>query len=207
MNQGESRTDSTRSLSQEERLDRLGDQFEREWKAGQNPRIEGYLDQVAEGERDDLLRELVAVELELRREPGQEVDSREYRQRFDGRQSIIEAAIALVEQRRSAAAPPPSTGDFSLHETDRWQRHPGDEEPEKMPETIGRYAIERLLGRGGFANVYLARDTQLDRQVALKVPRRDRFQSDKHLALFVQEARNSAQLDHPWIVRVYDVQQ
>jgi len=206
MNQGESKPGDTRSLSQEERLDRLCDQFEQQWKAGQNPKIEAFLDRAEEGDRDDLLRELVAVELELRLEAGHEVNPEEYRQRFSDQESIVDAAIALVEQRR-ADVPPSSTGEVSLQETDRWGRPEEAEELEQMPEAIGRYSIERELGRGGFAVVYLARDTQLDRHVALKVPRKNRFKSDEHLALFVQEARNAAQLDHPGIVRVYDVQQ
>ena len=158
------------------------------------------------GIANDLLRELVAVEMELRLGAGQEMASDEYGRRFSDRQSIVDAAIALAGKRRSADAPPSSTGDVSFQDTERWERQV-DKESEETPEAIGRYSIEKELGRGGFAVVYLARDTQLDRQVALKVPRKDRFKSDEHLALFVQEARNAAQLDHPGIVRVYDVQQ
>jgi serine/threonine protein kinase len=77
---------------------------------------------------------------------------------------------------------------------------------EEIPQTIGRYEILKHLGQGAFADVYLAHDPQLDRQVALKVPRKGRFDSEELLNLFVQEARNSAHLDHPGIVRVHDVQ-
>ena len=74
-----------------------------------------------------------------------------------------------------------------------------------VPERLGRYHIVGFLGGGGFANVYLAEDTELDRQVALKVPRAERFQSDTDVARFLQEARVLAKLTHPSIVQVYDV--
>lgn len=75
------------------------------------------------------------------------------------------------------------------------------------PKKLGRYAIRRQLGRGGFGVVYLAHDTQLGRPVALKVPRRDRFRSAEQVASFIQEAQMAAKLDHPGLVAVYDVQE
>ena len=73
------------------------------------------------------------------------------------------------------------------------------------PLQLGRFSIERMLGEGGYSRVYLARDEELGRSVALKVPKAERFQSEKALADFFQEARTVAGLDHPNIVRVYDV--
>ncbi len=49
---------------------------------------------------------------------------------------------------------------------------PRDMAPAQIPERIGRYRIERVLGKGGFGLVYLAQDDQLDRPVAIKVPHR-----------------------------------
>ncbi len=99
------------------------------------------------------------------------------------------------------------TGDVS---TPRLASVAEQEEPSPHGEPrqrIGRYTIRRLLGMGTFGTVYLAHDPQLDRLVALKVPRVDRFASslDKHS--FVQEARTAAKLRHPALVAVYDVQQ
>ncbi len=72
---------------------------------------------------------------------------------------------------------------------------------------LGRYEIRRVLGQGGFGIVYLAFDPQLDRQVALKVPRPDRFTNKAELDKFLVEARTAARLKHPMLVAIYDVQQ
>ena len=66
--------------------------------------------------------------------------------------------------------------------------------------------MRRLLGRGTFGDVLLAHDPQLDRLVALKVPRRDRFSSTRQWTDFLEEARTAAKLKHPFLVTVYDVQ-
>ncbi|MEQ8789298.1 MAG: serine/threonine-protein kinase [Pirellulaceae bacterium] len=73
-----------------------------------------------------------------------------------------------------------------------------------LPEKIGKYFVLRELGRGGFARVYLAKDPQLNRLVAVKVPRPDRLNTEKRIERFLKEARTSASLDHPSIVQVYD---
>jgi len=70
------------------------------------------------------------------------------------------------------------------------------------PESVGRYAIRTVLGKGGFGAVYKAYDAQLERHVAVKVPLlRGGVNSDD----FLQEARQLAQLTHPSIVTVFDV--
>jgi len=80
------------------------------------------------------------------------------------------------------------------------------EEPEQpLPSSLGRYAVRGLLGRGAFADVLLAHDEQLNRQVAIKLPRRDRFQNDGQLQAFIEEGRAAAGLQHPGIVAVFDV--
>ncbi|HEV8067508.1 MAG TPA: SUMF1/EgtB/PvdO family nonheme iron enzyme [Planctomycetaceae bacterium] len=74
-----------------------------------------------------------------------------------------------------------------------------------MPERIGRYRIERLLGKGGFGVVYLAHDEQLHRWVAIKVPHAKQFARPEAADLYLAEARNVASLEHAHIVPVYDV--
>jgi WD40 repeat protein len=70
--------------------------------------------------------------------------------------------------------------------------------------SIGRYELVRLIGRGGFGLVFLARDPQLNRPVALKVPRPDLPLTDALWRRFVQEGQAAAALNHPHIVPVFE---
>jgi eukaryotic-like serine/threonine-protein kinase len=68
----------------------------------------------------------------------------------------------------------------------------------------GRYKLEAKLGSGGMSTVYLARDTTLDRQVAVKVMHREMSEQADQLERFRQEARAVAKLSHPNVVAVID---
>lgn len=74
-----------------------------------------------------------------------------------------------------------------------------------IPSRIDRYRVERCLGHGGFGTVYLAQDEQLDRFVAIKVPKESIATSNEVLRSYEAEARAVAALDHPNIVPVYDI--
>jgi class 3 adenylate cyclase/tetratricopeptide (TPR) repeat protein/predicted Ser/Thr protein kinase len=81
---------------------------------------------------------------------------------------------------------------------------PRDDMP-TLPQPFGRYGILREIGGGGMGTVYLAHDTQLDRLVALKVPRLDGPDRGMLRERFHREARAAALLHHPNICSVYDV--
>ncbi len=70
------------------------------------------------------------------------------------------------------------------------------------PKKIGHYKIGRQLGEGQDSAVYLARDTVLDRQAAVKVLKQTDAAAYQKV---LQEARLASSLDHPYICRVYDV--
>ncbi len=73
-----------------------------------------------------------------------------------------------------------------------------------LPTVFGRYEVRRLLGRGGFGAVYLGYDAQLDRPVAIKVPRMA-VATPNAVQAFFEEAKRLAKLNHPGIVAVHDV--
>lgn len=70
---------------------------------------------------------------------------------------------------------------------------------------LGKYRMLRLLGSGGMSTVYLAEHRLMHRQRAIKVLPRQRVNDSSYLARFHLEAQATAQLDHPNIVRCYDV--
>lgn len=86
-----------------------------------------------------------------------------------------------------------------MHERQEWILRPGTQ--------IGKYRVEAVLGEGAFGVVYRAVDTRLGRQAALKVLRPERLPDPELRRAFLQEARLVARLNHPHIVRVWDVLQ
>lgn len=70
---------------------------------------------------------------------------------------------------------------------------------------MGRFRIERLLGKGAMGSVYLAFDPELNRTVALKIPNATGKLRDEIIERFVREARFAAKLNHPNICPVYEV--
>lgn len=69
----------------------------------------------------------------------------------------------------------------------------------------GRYEIIKTIGDGGMANVYLAHDTMLDRDVAIKILRGDLASDEKFVRRFRREAMNASKMSHPNIVKIHDV--
>lgn len=88
------------------------------------------------------------------------------------------------------------------------QGKPLGEKVSGVPERLGRYVIERKLGRGAMGAVYLARDPRINRPVALKVIPLEKEFEDEELKeariRFFREAESAGRLAHPNIVTVYD---
>jgi tetratricopeptide (TPR) repeat protein/tRNA A-37 threonylcarbamoyl transferase component Bud32 len=82
-------------------------------------------------------------------------------------------------------------------ETTCWEQRAG--------KKVGRFELLETVGQGAFGTVYKARDPELDRVVALKVPRAGNLAGTQDLDRFLREARSAAQLRHPSIVSVHEV--
>jgi WD40 repeat protein len=109
------------------------------------------------------------------------------------------AGLRLLRQLRPRPAPEampsPSTPKVEIHSRPR----------SELPWTqLGRFELRRELGRGGFGMVFLAYDTLLRREVAVKVPRAETLVTPELRERFQQEARAAAALEHPNLVPVYE---
>ncbi len=211
-----------------DQIDSLCDSFEALWRAGQSPRIEEHLKKVPALEQAVLLRELLAVEIEYRRSCGQQVNFADYLVRFPeiSADSNLRRDIERQFQRKVGPASPdvstiiaedgssstPYTGYISEGSESADVPTPvkssladliRDFSP-GMETHFGRYRLIRLLGEGGMGRVYLAHDKQLDRPVALKMPRLDSA-GGIVLERFLREARSAATLRHPNICPIFDV--
>ena len=75
-----------------------------------------------------------------------------------------------------------------------------------MDRMLLHYRLVRKLGRGGMGEVYLAEDTRLKRQVAIKVLPESLRQNPERLARFRTEAKSTTKLNHPNIARILSLE-
>lgn len=126
--------------------------------------------------RERYLNEACAGGDDLRAEVDALLDSFEEADDFLAEPPIGEVAETMVGKRKSLAA----------------------------GQQIGRYRIERKLGTGGAGEVFLARDTELERLVALKILSAEFSGNPEHVRRFMQEARAASALNHPNILTIYE---
>ena len=127
-----------------------------------------------EGKEDGLLSELKGLDLKKEVLP----------------EGVLEAAMSIGKE---------ETADASID--------PGRAYAERLsggPVRIDRFELKRKLGDGSFGYVFLAHDTELDREVAIKICRAGNLSEDQDIHAFLREARAAAQLSHPGIVSIYD---
>jgi serine/threonine protein kinase/formylglycine-generating enzyme required for sulfatase activity len=186
------------SLAQ--RVNEVCSRFEAAWKAGQRPRVADFLEELGEPGRSVLLRELLALELAYRYQSGEPVTVEEYRQQFPQDAGLIDAVLGEIVESALSTVPP--TGRKPTETEGQAARLVSEAE---LPVRLGRYRITENLGSGVFGVVYKAFDVDLHREVAIKVPHRQRITSTEDAEAYLGEARILASMDDPGIVPVYDV--
>lgn len=175
------------------------DQWQR-WHAGKGISVEEYFAQYPGVAADaDAALLLVYGEFLVREECGETPSAGEYLARFH---PCAEGLRHQLDFHAALEMPPPT-----LTAPVRADSELAELEPipaESSPRYIGRYRLERVLGKGNFGLVFLAHDDQLQRFVAIEAPHRKIASQPQNAEAYLIEARTVAGLDHPNIVPVYD---
>jgi hypothetical protein len=179
--------------------------LERGWRLGRPTTVETYLARYPELlTPDGAPADLIQAEFEARLQTGVAVDIDAFARRFPSQAGRLRQLLAdSINPTQPVPAPAHGTG--VLSPSTLAGATPGS--PPALPERFGRYLIRRRLGQGGMGTVYLAHDTVLDLEVALKVPRPAGDSSPDFVGRFYREARAAAALRHPNLCRVYDAGQ
>jgi serine/threonine protein kinase len=186
------------------RIHAVCERFERAWRAGLRPELDASLNDCDGSEHEALLEELLALELELRREGGESPALGEYLTRFPGHERLVARAFAEASSVRDS-------GVTTIAFPGQSETHPADPvEPAPWPApgslgVFGDYELLDEIARGGMGVVYRARRRGLTRVEALKMVLSGEFASASEARRFRLEAELAANLDHPNIVPIYDV--
>jgi predicted Ser/Thr protein kinase len=185
----------------------------RRWESGERVTAEDYLlRHPALATDPEAVVDLIFNEFLLREQLGEAPSLADYQRRFPSYAAVLvlqgelHRALAAHTQVPSLADAASSVREALPSEVPTKTLPPGTAvKVGLLPEVFGRYRIQRMLGQGGMGVVYLAYDTQLERPVALKVPRMDARDDPDLLERFYREARTAATFAHPQLCPVYDV--
>lgn len=187
------------------------------WRSRREVSLETYLAQFPElGVAETVAPALIAVELEARKQAGRPLARSELAARFPRQ---MEAVARLVDEESLLAhvsTSPDSqvsaVGRSTVIEAADTSTHgrPADVGSSKFQDgdrvgEQGRFHIRRQLGQGGMGSVFLATDSKLGREVAIKVPRLTELRSRELLDRFRSEAECLAKVSHPNLAIVHDV--
>jgi serine/threonine-protein kinase len=218
-------------LSVAKRVEAACNRFEQSWREGRRPRIEDWLAALPEPEWPALLRELVPLDADYRRRAGEEPRPEDYAAHFPALDAgwLVQAIgpctggkpaappnsreatrtrrircphchnpIQLADGRSEVVLCPGCGSSFHVHDARQTSTT-------QTMRPLGKFQLLERVGLGAFGAVWKARDTELDRIVALKIPHTGLLTEGKQRERFRREARAAAQLRHPNIVTVHEV--
>ena len=190
--------------SQLRRIDQICDGFETAWNSQRRPRIEAFLDPDVGPHRRLLLRELVLIDAEYRRQREECPRIDDYHERFpDLDEQWLDAHLSPRQGNKPERVCTDASDSEARSKSDcAWNGSPCEGNQLRQ---LGKFQLLERVGVGAFGTVWRALDLRLNRTVALKVPHAHLIESGEEVARFFREARAAAQLRHPGIVTVHEV--
>jgi serine/threonine protein kinase len=157
-------------------LDDLIQQLEQAWQLAGTADLAQFVPAPDHPERQTTLVVLIQTDQELRWQRGQAKTTEEYLAEWPELRDRPESVAELSESEARL----------------------------RLESRLGRYEIRTELGHGGMGTVYRAFDTQLEREVALKLPNCDPQREPAVVARFLQEGKAAARIQHPHVCPIYD---
>lgn len=191
----------------------LGDRFLAECLRDSKCRVEDFWDQdecrrLPDDHRQRLLVDLIRVEIDCRRSRNETILLEDYVARFPAESSWLAPRLQEILSSLSAYQSTANVHDLRLaHRQESGVAQEADiNESALIDEAyrVGRYELQEELGRGGFGEVWKARDPLLNRTVAVKLMRFRGLDHGAAVRQFLAEGERLAELDHPGIVRILD---
>ena len=175
---------------------RLRDEIRKAYADGDQARLGELRKNTASAEFDAELHAILFEQMRAEARNGDEVDLQRFLNELRDFSDIVNACHEKVSQQIDKTR---KFGTGHAQDATGVEKQP-PAQPVPAEDFIGRFRILQTLGQGGFGVVYKARDTTIDRLVALKVLHRN-----SATASLLNEARNTARVEHAGIVRIYDV--
>jgi predicted Ser/Thr protein kinase len=173
-------------------LERACDRFEAAWRAGRRPRVEEYLGETPEPARSKLLRDLLTLDLAYRRLAGERPCPDDYRTGLTAHGELINSVFRSATGGTDPDGEALTSGQASTTPSVKTDA-----------AAIGRYLVVARLDHGGQGELFRVIHPGLRKDLVLKLAR-DPVGAEAEPAL-VSEGRLLAQLDHPNLVRVFDL--
>jgi WD40 repeat protein len=181
--------------------------LEYRWERGQKKAVEGYFGRFPQLARSAAMTlDLIREELAVRRFQGCPPAVAELRKRFPEQSHDWEALCRGIAEVSSSRRDTP-TGSSVLSTLIPGTPTACASTPARAvpPARLGRFEIQEVIGKGGFAAVYRAWDPELQRDTAIKVPAAPLLIDDSIKARLLREATSAARLRHPAIVAIHEV--
>lgn len=171
-------------------------QFVAEWKAGKRPDIATFLADVEDEKRRRILTDLLNADMMQRREIGENPTPNDYLERFPNDRPTISAAFDAISDTLTDGSQSAQISNGGLGST---------EVDVAIGQTLGKYEIRNVLGKGGMGVVFGAYDNVIRRDVAIKLLSAKHSNDETALSRLLQEARTAGAIQHPNIVAIHDV--